>query len=49
MREMIFGDAEYRNYMFDKWGVDFFSREGSQKATNAGLDPYYFWDTGNPN
>jgi len=29
MREMIIGDAEYRKYMSDKWGVDLFGREGS--------------------
>jgi len=29
MREIIFGDAEYRKYMNDKWGVDLFGREGS--------------------
>ena len=29
MREMIFGDAEYRKYMNEKWGVDLFGREGS--------------------
>ena len=29
MREMIFGDTEYREYMLDKWGVDLLGREGS--------------------
>ena len=26
-----------------KWGVDLLGRQGSQKATEGGLDPYYFW------
>ena len=29
MREIIFGDAEFRQYMDEKWGVDLLGREGS--------------------
>ena len=44
MREMIIGDAEFRRYMDVRWGVDILGRQGSQKATDGGLDPYYFLD-----
>ena len=52
MREMIIGDAEFRHYMDVRWGVDMLGRrggkEGIQRATDGGLDPYYFWDPANP-
>ena len=48
LREMIIGDPEFRRYMDKRWGVDILGREGSQKATDGGLDPYYFWDPANP-
>ena len=43
MRDLLFGDDEFRRYMDVKWGVDLLGRKGSQRATDAGLDPYYFW------
>ena len=48
MRELIIGDPEFRRYMDKRWGVDLIGREGSQKATDGGLDAYYFWDPANP-
>ena len=45
---MILGDAEFRHYMYRRWGIDYLGREGSQKATDGGLDPYYFWDVADP-
>ena len=43
MRDLILGDEEFRRYMDVKWGVDLLGREGSERATDGGLDPYYFW------
>ena len=45
MREMIFGDEEYRRYMDERWGIDLLGGKGNKKAIDAGLDPYYFWDS----
>ena len=52
MREMIIGDKEFRHYMDVRWGVDMLGqkggKEGSTRAADGGLDPYYFWDPANP-
>ena len=48
IRETIVGDPEFRQYMDAKWGVNLLSWKTSQRAKDAGLDPYYFWDPANP-
>ena len=48
MREKVIGDAEFRHYMNVRWGVDLLGRTGSQKSTDGGLDPYYFWNPAKP-
>ena len=40
---MIFGDEGFRHYMDERWGVDLLGRQGSKRATDGGLDSYYFW------
>ena len=44
IRHQIFKDAEFREYMDEKWGVDLLGRKVNKKSVDAGLDPYYFWD-----
>ena len=45
MRGLIMGDEKFRRYMDVKWGVDLLGRRGSQRATDGGLDSFYFFDT----
>ena len=45
VRSLIMGDEKFRRYMDVKWGVDLFGRQGSQRATDGGLDSFYFFGT----
>ena len=48
MRELIIGDKEFRQYMDKKWGINLLGRKHSKKATDAAIDPYFFWDPATP-
>lgn len=48
MRELIIGDADFRQYMDLRWGIDLLGRKGSRKATDAAMDSYYFFNPATP-
>ena len=47
IRNTIFKDKEYRDFLDEKWGIDLLGRQGTQKIKDAGLDPYYFYSKEN--
>ena len=44
MRRIIFGDKEYRHYLYETFGLDLLGRCGTDLTKSIGLDTHYFFE-----